>query len=110
MAGVRLCCMSLALGPPCLSTNVMLKRPLWVSVAFVALGIFLWALSDDRAGAVGLTVAHEAGRVLTFYWNRDFDFPTGEALWLDMPTPTILTFLLAAAFSVVRLRKNRSQA
>ena len=77
----------------------MNKRLLFASVC-LALGIlFLFSVSAGPE-AVGLTVAHESGGTLSCYWNRDFDFPTGEALWVDVPPIAICMFLVTAAFSL----------
>jgi hypothetical protein len=82
----------------------MHKRSLFPSVAFLALGILLSVSAGPDA--VGLTVAHESGGTLSFYWNRAFDFPTGEAIWVDVPAIAILSLFVAAAFFAMWLLRG----
>jgi hypothetical protein len=76
---------------------------------FLTLAMFPPSMSKWTGEAAEVTIAYVTapGMHSGIFYDRDFDWPTGEALWIDLPACWLHVFLLssAALFTILHYRR-----
>jgi hypothetical protein len=77
---------------------------LLVAVAVFPPGV---SKSTGKAAEITLAIATDSPLPFVICYDRDFDWPTGEALWIDFPAWLLHLFLLCCAVFFAILHYHR---